>query len=1103
MSRRSQAASRQPKQLRRLERPSEPRRSNTLRQALNPRAVLVFVLAGLGRAAGAEPGDLIAFLPAGFNAPADLTYDEVEGTYWTISYTKDPIFVRSHDLKTAVRTVPLPIEADELGSRNTGIAYDAVDDTFWISNNFFLAQIYEVRRDGSPTGRVIYPPAPDEEAGCGGLPGFAVLGLAFDPQGDHGAGSIYAVVKYNGVALIDELALTGALIRSFPDLGDKDRFIGKDCDGTVGDVELIREDGRLIGLYAVATWGGLPYVAMRLDLDGRYTGVSVSLASVGGIVGGLLRRSFPDPASGEEKDSFVATASNSSRFAILQGGEPRFREVTDLECAAIGRSLDLTWTRGQVYDSIEVLRSCEVLEVLPGTADRWDHEAGGDGVYELSLRARRGIEFQVTEPCRAVVGAGQVLQSVSLEVKDEGQTQVMDLGWDGRDTLVITDSRGRRLLFYDLDLQPKGYHFFLDETFFAWDDRIGGIAYGGEPGTVFLHNKTQSRIARMETSGTILGSFAVTVPQSPKDLETGKDTRDVRGMTYDPRGDGGKGSLWLVEDGRGYLYEIDLQGSILREVPHPYLDDPGLWEKGGPSGVDLNGIDVVPGADPRQAYLSGVIGEPLASCGIGQEAPLIFRFDLEAGKVLPGSTVSAAALGDRYCLGHLSIQCVPREGEPARLYVLHGYAGVLLRLEDRSPAVFPPELLSTKASKEGDVEVRFTPGEAYEAVEVFRDCARTSVLPGDTTSFVDSRPGSGFHEYAVRGIKGGSPSELRRSRLRVGPGAVLQREKGAWPPKGARQIARDPVDGTFYGVDYLGVEVHHFDRDLRYLDGFPAAVESPWNCRTLALRARPGEERLLYFITESGMNGNSFRLMSERLGGGLVDRVEISPPQPEGLLYRQPWGLAWDPASDTFFYQERNSNTFVEMDPSGKTLRTFPHPSPPVSFFVNDLGLTVVPTRGTLFVTGSNPLDLDVSRVLEMRLDGTLTGYEIPLARSESGFVAQGIAFVEPDELIVTQGERLVRVQAFEAGYRPAFVRGDPNGDQAVDLSDVVFILSALFTGGPPAECADAADADDSGVLDITDAIYDLLYLFLGGDPPPEPFPAEGADPTQDPLPCR
>ena len=90
------------------------------------------------------------------------------------------------------------------------------------------------------------------------------------------------------------------------------------------------------------------------------------------------------------------------------------------------------------------------------------------------------------------------------------------------------------------------------------------------------------------------------------------------------------------------------------------------------------------------------------------------------------------------------------------------------------------------------------------------------------------------------------------------------------------------------------------------------------------------------------------------------------------------------------------------------------------------------------------------------------------------------------------------RVQLTE----PTFVRGDPNADQRLDLTDAVFVLNHLFLGGVPPSCEKSADEDDNGILDITDAILHLNHLFLGGPPPEPPFPECGWDSIADDLTC-
>lgn len=77
------------------------------------------------------------------------------------------------------------------------------------------------------------------------------------------------------------------------------------------------------------------------------------------------------------------------------------------------------------------------------------------------------------------------------------------------------------------------------------------------------------------------------------------------------------------------------------------------------------------------------------------------------------------------------------------------------------------------------------------------------------------------------------------------------------------------------------------------------------------------------------------------------------------------------------------------------------------------------------------------------------------------------------------------------------FVRGDSNFDAAVDISDAVASLGALFLSNrPELLCDDAADSNDDGVLDISDPIHTLAFLFMGGVAPATPFPTRGTDST-------
>jgi hypothetical protein len=100
----------------------------------------------------------------------------------------------------------------------------------------------------------------------------------------------------------------------------------------------------------------------------------------------------------------------------------------------------------------------------------------------------------------------------------------------------------------------------------------------------------------------------------------------------------------------------------------------------------------------------------------------------------------------------------------------------------------------------------------------------------------------------------------------------------------------------------------------------------------------------------------------------------------------------------------------------------------------------------------------------------------------------------------------LVDTQSVQVSIRyDDFIRGDPNADLLIRMSDVTFILRFLYVPeSPEPSCMDAADILDNGEISMTDAIYMLRALYVPGSPPiPPPHPICGSDPTEDELPCN
>jgi hypothetical protein len=66
---------------------------------------------------------------------------------------------------------------------------------------------------------------------------------------------------------------------------------------------------------------------------------------------------------------------------------------------------------------------------------------------------------------------------------------------------------------------------------------------------------------------------------------------------------------------------------------------------------------------------------------------------------------------------------------------------------------------------------------------------------------------------------------------------------------------------------------------------------------------------------------------------------------------------------------------------------------------------------------------------------------------------------------------------------------GDANGDDEIDISDAVYLIGFIFSGGPaPGACGGYSygfgDANGDGEIDISDAVYLISFIFSGGPAP-------------------
>lgn len=141
-------------------------------------------------------------------------------------------------------------------------------------------------------------------------------------------------------------------------------------------------------------------------------------------------------------------------------------------------------------------------------------------------------------------------------------------------------------------------------------------------------------------------------------------------------------------------------------------------------------------------------------------------------------------------------------------------------------------------------------------------------------------------------------------------------------------------------------------------------------------------------------------------------------------------------------------------------------------------GIVGQPYSQTLAVTGGTNMKSWEDK------NGELTGTGLTLSAagvlSGTVSVAQTISFTaKVQDGIGSSTEKL-----FTLAMTAAFVCGDVNDDEALNVGDAVYIISYIFRGGPAPLPLAAADANNDGKITVGDAVYLISYIFRGGPAP-------------------
>ena len=75
-----------------------------------------------------------------------------------------------------------------------------------------------------------------------------------------------------------------------------------------------------------------------------------------------------------------------------------------------------------------------------------------------------------------------------------------------------------------------------------------------------------------------------------------------------------------------------------------------------------------------------------------------------------------------------------------------------------------------------------------------------------------------------------------------------------------------------------------------------------------------------------------------------------------------------------------------------------------------------------------------------------------------------------------------LELEAWDPGT--SFLRGDANGDDVINVADIVHEVNFLYRGGDPPDPMEAGDANSDDIVNVADVVYLVNYLYRGGDPP-------------------
>lgn len=262
----------------------------------------------------------------------------------------------------------------------------------------------------------------------------------------------------------------------------------------------------------------------------------------------------------------------------------------------------------------------------------------------------------------------------------------------------------------------------------------------------------------------------------------------------------------------------------------------------------------------------------------------------------------------------------------------------------------------------------------------------------------------------------------------------------------------------------VGSDMYWFFHEWVYGEGHPDYKIS-WECKPAA-----SGYSLVYFIRQVQTGGTYFKMPIKTTfvtTGGSKDTVIWN--QGGGEVYTLAFA---DSVTNIIFDPQEWILRTVVTEPFGLhiTSRTLPDGALTVPYFQKLGAVGGVPPYHWTKVGGDLPLGLDFNG------DTIGTIYGTPTWPADYFFTLR-----LTDSKVPANTEMLQYTLTIGAAPRPI---GDANNDGMINITDVIYLVGYIFSGGPAPDPLRIGDADCNGLVNISDAVFLVNYIFGSGPAP-------------------